>query len=440
MNYKKRRRWKITLLFLLPFVIGLTYYVSRNIPSELIIPPVFQSPKPVGGKILEFTHTASLPIDQVNARSRAVYAQPTLPAAKNGVEEYTVVYTSQDARNGNEIKVKGRLYLPVGISGAPVLGFGPGTSGPGPQCAPTLEGARGKNWGQYDQQMSFYAGQGMAVALTDYDGRLSENGIHHYFVGEMEGRVMLDMVRALKSFKDQRFTRSPAGDSVFFAGYSQGGHAALWADQLASSYAPDVRVEGVIGFAAATDLMKTFYDTGAGTRTTWIPPYLYAGYDDYYDLKLPAGSLFKEPFAANIGSDARAYCIDQVETITGYYGTPATIANYYQPEFLEALRAKTLPQKFPELATLLAKNRAGTAATSAPKLILGGKKDNVITESAQIELIKLLCSYNTANVQAEIYPEGTHYTTMSLGWPRVLIWLDQVQSNKLPASQCGSYR
>jgi pimeloyl-ACP methyl ester carboxylesterase len=227
---------------------------------------------------------------------------------------------------------------------------------------------------------------------------------------------------------------------VIFAGYSQGGHAALWADELAGSYAPDVRVAGVIGFAAATDLIKTFYDTGAGTRTTWIPPYIYAGYDDYYDLKTPAGSLFKEPYAANIASDARAYCIDQVETLTGHYGTPATIANYYQPEFLESLKTKTLSQKFPELANLLIKNRAGTAATSAPKLVLGGKKDNVITESAQIELIKLLCSHQTANVQAELYPEGNHYTTMSLGWPRVLLWLDQIQSNQLSASHCGGYR
>ena len=64
---------------------------------------------------------------------------------------------------------------------------------------------------------------------------------------------MLDSVRAARDLPD-------AGASNRFAvwGHSQGGHAALYAGELAASYAPDLKLVGVAAAAPATYLVELF--------------------------------------------------------------------------------------------------------------------------------------------------------------------------------------
>ncbi|MGH2417137.1 MAG: alpha/beta fold hydrolase [Candidatus Limnocylindria bacterium] len=89
---------------------------------------------------------------------------------------------------------------------------------------------------------------GFIVVATDYEG-LGTPGLHPYFVGESEGRAVLDAARAARGFicpdKD---------DTVALAGHSQGGHAALFAAELAPTYAEDLPVVGTVAVAPAGDL------------------------------------------------------------------------------------------------------------------------------------------------------------------------------------------
>lgn len=438
-----RRNVKIVLVAMaLTAAVG-AYFISRNLSGLSDLPTLFKpKPTPVGGKLVDHPiHTATYSAAQVNAEAKVVYNTPDLPPAKFGVEQYSVNYTSEDPRGGQELKVKARFYLPAGASGAPVIGFGPGTTGPGSQCAPSLESVRAKNWGQYDKHMLFYAGQGYAVAITDYEGR-AEGGIHHYFVGETEGRAMLDMVRALHKFKDAaRFKAVPAGEPVFLAGYSQGGHAALWADQIASDYAPEVRIKGVVGFAAATDVTKMWVDTANGTATNWLPPWVYASYEDYYDLRLPASELFKEPFATNLLSDAKRVCVDEAGGIqNGHYGLRGNLALVYQQPLVDSLKNGTFGTKYPELADYFKKNRAGDVTTATPKLFIGGDRDVVILPAAQTELMRRVCAGGQSKAQLLMGTGVSHYTAMAFGRPKTLDWLRQVASGQQPASDCGQFR
>lgn len=434
-----RRNVKIVLV-----AMGLTaaagaYLISRALPS---LPSLLNPrPQPVGGKLVDRIHTASHTAAQVDAEARVVYNVPDLPAAKTGVEQYSITYTSEDPRDGKELKVKARLYLPTGATSAPVFGFGPGTTGPGPQCAPSLESVRAKNWGLYDKHMLFYAGQGYAVATTDYEGR-GEGSIHHYFVGETEGRAMLDMVRALRSFKDTtRFKTSPAGNPVFLAGYSQGGHAALWADQIAADYAPDITVKGVVGFVAATDVTRMWVDTANGAASNWIPPWVFAAYDDYYDLRLPASELFNEPFAANVTQDAKRVCVDEAGGIqNGHYGLRGNLALVYKQPLIDALKSGTFSAKYPELANHFNTNLAGKVTTATPKLFIGGDRDVVILPAAQTELMRRVCAGGQTKAQLLMGTGVSHYTAMAFGRVRTLEWMRQVGSGAQPANDCGQYR
>lgn len=399
--------------------------------------------KSVGGHLKTITHHSSL--SRIMVDQEVKLSAPTLEpaAARSGVERYDITYTSQDPRTGREVLVTGRLYLPTAAKDLPLLAFAPGTTGVGKQCAPTLETARGKNWGQYDRQLTFYAGQGFAVAMTDYDGRQPQDVIHHYFIGEYEGRVLLDLIRSTKKFKDaDRGIVSPIGKSIFAAGFSQGGHAALFADQIRRSYAPDVTLTGVIGVAAATDLIKTFTDTMNGARTIWLPIYLFAAYADYYNLAMPPQTLLKDPFAATAISDAKRYCIDEAEqAATGRWGNPSTNQPLvYQDGVIASLKSRTFLSAYPEIAGLLQANRAGDYPSETPLLLITGDKDVTVFPSSQRELVSRWCQSSSAVAQLVEIPALTHYNVIPGARSKIIEWMINLSSNGAPPNECGRYR
>ena len=77
------------------------------------------------------------------------------------------------------------------------------------------------------------------VVATDYPG-LGTQGPAPYLVGSSEARAVLDSVRAARQLPGAN-----AGSHFIVWGHSQGGQAALFAGQLARSYAPELKLQGV---------------------------------------------------------------------------------------------------------------------------------------------------------------------------------------------------
>lgn len=92
--------------------------------------------------------------------------------------------------------------------------------------------------------------RGYVVVAPDYPG-LGSAGAHGYLAGVSTGRSVLDAVRAARAIPG-----ADAGQSFAVWGESQGGHAALWAGQLARGYAPELRLVGVAAAAPPTDLVQ----------------------------------------------------------------------------------------------------------------------------------------------------------------------------------------
>jgi pimeloyl-ACP methyl ester carboxylesterase len=88
----------------------------------------------------------------------------------------------------------------------------------------------------------------MIVAATDYEG-LGTPGIHPYLVGQSEAQSVLDSARAARELVGR-----DASNQVAVVGYSQGGQAALFATQIAESYAPELFVAGAVAAAPVTSL------------------------------------------------------------------------------------------------------------------------------------------------------------------------------------------
>src|SRR5690606_18681287 len=96
-------------------------------------------------------------------------------------------------------------------------------------CAPS----RNENFAQNLPFFGSLIKKGYVVVAPDYEG-LGTPGIHPYLIGDSEGKSILDSIRMVKNFDKV----DVPGEAVII-GHSQGGHAALFAGQLLSSYAPE---------------------------------------------------------------------------------------------------------------------------------------------------------------------------------------------------------
>jgi pimeloyl-ACP methyl ester carboxylesterase len=92
---------------------------------------------------------------------------------------------------------------------------------------------------------------GYVVVASDYPG-LGVAGPPSYLVGISEGRALLDGVRAVR-----RLPQAATARRYALWGQSQGGHAALFAGQIAPNYAPEIQLVGAAAPATATELGAT---------------------------------------------------------------------------------------------------------------------------------------------------------------------------------------
>ncbi len=169
-----------------------------------------------------------------------------LAGAPMGASAFRVLYRSKD-RNGDLIAVSGVIVVPQGSAprgGRPVVAWAHGTTGIARKCAPSMRA------GVFTQMHGLrdLLARGYVVTATDYPG-LGTTGPHPYLVGVSEGRAVLDSVRAARNFKN-----ASASERYALWGHSQGGHAVLFAGELARNYAPEIKLAGIAAAAPATEL------------------------------------------------------------------------------------------------------------------------------------------------------------------------------------------
>ena len=342
----------------------------------------------------------------------------------------TFSYTMLDT-NGKTITVYGRVYLPADgrSTNLPIFAFAPGTTGIDDQCAASLEKPVQRNWANYPSHLAAYAAQGYAVVTTDYEGMRDPSRIHHYMVGELEGRALLDGVRALQGLSASKGKVDTS--QVFLSGYSQGGHAALWADRIAQQYTPELDVKGVIGFGPVTDVKRTLADITSGANLIWFAPYVLYSYADWYGDTYDLSRYIIPPFSTSLGSDIAKNCID---TNIKYWGD-RDAKKVLTPQFSDALKTGALANFAPELNKRLDANSALGYKTASAKLINQGRLDNVILPSQSELARKSLCADGNA-VTAKVYPTATHYTTMNLSLFDTLAWMKSVREGRSVERNC----
>jgi pimeloyl-ACP methyl ester carboxylesterase len=296
----------------------------------------------------------------------------------DGATAYRIMYLSESVA-GDPIAVTGTALVPAGAApadGRRILTIAHGTTGIADECAPS------KNPRTTELAlMAPYLDQGYLVAETDYEG-LGTPGRHPYLVGESEGRGVLDATVAARQLPD-----ADAGDQFAIFGYSQGGHGALWAGQLADDWTPGLHLVGTVAGAPATEIPVIL----AAGRNLPIVGFLYmiiAGFNQAYpdapldQVLTPAGE--SDLAAVDTGCGG--------EVIRHFAGTSSDLL---QPDAGQT----------GEWATLAEENNPGNVATDHPILIVHSAADDVVPAALSGALFDRMCGLGQT-VERRLYEKG----------------------------------
>ena len=322
-----------------------------------------------------------------------------------GSKAYQVLYASRSV-SGAPIAVSGFAFIPAGSppkGGWPVLSSAHGTVGLADRGAPS------RKLGTVEQIIGLtFVAQGIAVVATDYEG-LGTPGRHPYIVGESEGRSVLDIVRAARQIPGETLSKK-----FLVWGHSQGGHAALFAGQLAKTWTPDVKLLGVIAGAPPSQL------TNVSDSLTTSP---YRGY-----LFMVAAGLQAANPSLNLDdvlTDKGEQLLPVVDT-----GCNSEVFKAFSADPLDAL-VKANGLKTPAWAAALAANEPGNVRIPAPVFIIHGDKDEQIPVGTSATLLSKMCRTKTV-VQRRVYPGQDHTGAALVSLFDVLAFV-QARLNGLPA-------
>ena len=323
-----------------------------------------------------------------------------------GPMAWRMMYLSESIQ-GQPIAVTGTAVVPsiaAPDGGRPTLSVAHGTTGIADQCAPSHDPSA-------DVAAHIrYVNAGYLVAFSDYEG-LGTPGRHPYVVGESEGRSVLDAATAAGQLPG-----ADAGDQLAIWGHSQGGHAALWAAQLADRWAPEFELVGTIAAGVPADLTATgdAVETGPGKGYILLTIAGYAAAYPHLELSsvlTPAGEAALGIVDEQCAQEVLAHFADT---------NPGELV---QP--LDSAEAWT---------TLLNENNPGQALVDAPILIIHGTND-FLPIAAVERMHQSMCTLGQ-QVELRIIDGGDHDTSFNLATTDGYDWMQQRLAGDQPITTC----
>ncbi len=270
-----------------------------------------------------------------------------------------------------------------------------GTTGIADECAPSKEPS-----GSEGALAGTATSQGWIVTTSDYEG-LGTPGRHPYLVGESEGRGVVDAALAAAQLPD-----AEASDQLLIAGYSQGGHGALFAREVAADWAPDLEVVGTFAGAPATEIDVIL---NAAPR---LPQ---AG----FAYMIIAGMNAAYPEEADLEVALTPEGLDRIDAVDegcardvfgAVAGTPAN-------ELVQAEGLSSGPWN--ELAVA---SNPGQVELDSPVLIIHSQTDEVVPVALSAILFARMCD-NGQDVERRVLDEGTHTGAAGPAYGQGLEWL-----------------
>jgi len=324
----------------------------------------------------------------------------------DGQRAWRVLYTSTDPA-GAPIAVSGVVVAPDADppdGGWPVVAWAHGTTGVDRRCAPSIDYPEGGL--ERVPELDELVAAGNVVAITDYPG-LGTPGPHPYLVGESEGRAVLDSIRAARSLLGADAVASTA--AVY--GHSQGGHASVWADQIAAGYAPELHIAGVAAMAPPTDLATLLDDDVKEADGIVLAGLAISSWADYYPDADEAAIV--EPAARPFVDDLGGKCIaTAAQGLTDIPDVAALAVTFLSQD----------PATAPGWSDRLRENAPGDVSTTIPLLVAQGLSDTLVRPEVTTDYVDAQCAAG-ASIQYTTYPNTGHFAVRTVAAPMVRDWL-----------------
>jgi len=381
------------------------------------------------GTVLSVRSDARLEPADITRTVAPLFEGLTAPAPLWPVDIYLIRYASRYP-DGVPAAITAQLFIPRLDTrrNCPVYVFAPGSTGLIEPCRPSNEHVAGIRWGLYRLHVLAVCSQGVIGILPDYIGFGDPERVQPYFSSVAEGRTLLDAVRAVKSFFRSQPANAVPAPRAFLAGYSQGGHAAFAAADLKASYAPEVRIAGIIGYGPTTDPETLFREF-----TVAAPLVVYTYSRLYGKERFDPALILDEPWLSSLEYDVTRQCIGGIQS---YY--PWEPRKLFRPAFAEALLAGKLAESFPQIHAILKENSSGLSGHRIPVLILQGTEDVVIRFSSQEAFVRALCRAGSPVTYLRF--SGSRHDTRQIGFADVLNWMEELTRGARPKSNCHELR
>lgn len=154
---------------------------------------------------------------------------------------------------------------------SPVIIWEHGTTGLQQKCMPSLASIPTMGIPALEKALK----SGWTIIATDYSFT-ENNGPHSYLIGEGEGRAGLDSLRAAAKIAELNLDLN----NTVVWGHSQGGHASLWTGIIAPTYAPEIKLKGVVAIAPAANLIDIMTKNQSTEKR--LGPYIASAYSRFY--------------------------------------------------------------------------------------------------------------------------------------------------------------
>jgi hypothetical protein len=322
----------------------------------------------------------------------------------NAGTTWRVLYRSESL-TGEPIAVSGVVYVPPGTppeGGWPVLSLAHGTVGIADGCAPS------RAPGAVSTEMA----EGFVVVATDYEG-LGTAGRHPYLSGESEARGAIDIVRAARSMGAE----VNASNRYVVLGFSQGGHAAIFANQIADTWAPELDLVAVAAGSPVAEL-SPWFDHLVASSLGWVAAMVIAGLEAADPAADP--SLVLTPNGVEKLAVVDEGCTTEVAA--AFAGSEGDIV-------------ANDPTGVAPFGALLDANTPGLAPGSAPLFLASGDADPLIPPALTEVLYGRLCGMGQV-VQRETYPGVNHEGIIGASIIDAVAWLRDRLAGTPAGSSC----
>jgi acetyl esterase/lipase len=343
-----------------------------------------------------------------------LYAGYLVPKASYTVDVYWVRFRSTYP-DGQPAVAQAQVFVPRYVSGRQAVrvlyAFGPGSTGVIDSCRPSREHVAGIRWGLYRAHVLSHVGQGVIGVIPDYLGFGDPDRDQYYMVAQAEAAAMLDSIRATKALLAVKKVHGVTDTRNFVAGFSQGGHAAFAAADYRESYAPELELDGVIGYGPSTDLVALFKEF-----PDVAPMILYTFRNLYGKDMVDPDRVLLGKFAVNLDDDITRQCVGGMQS---YY--PTDPEKLFRPEFAKALLEDRLAKEYPGIFKALRANSVGLGGHGVPALICQGTDDIVVYDDTQRAFAAAL-EASGVDTRLAIYP-GSRHDTRQVSFVDVQKWM-----------------